>query len=82
MFINELLPEVEANIQQEANKRNFITSTHNCAVSVLIENGKNKPKFVKVNEISDLENLPAIKRSNNYNNDNLRANKRHRNDSF
>ena len=82
MFINELLPEVEANIQQEANKRNFITSTHNCAVSVLIENGKNKPKFVKVNEISDLENLPAIKRSSNYNNDNLRANKRHRNDSF
>ena len=82
MFINELLPEVEANIQQEANKRNFITSTHNCAVSVLIENGKNKPKFVKVNEISDLEKLPAIKRSSNYKNDNLRANKRHRNDSF
>ena len=66
MFINELLPEVEASIQQEANKLNMITATHNCTVSVLIEDKNNKTKFVKVNEISELEQLPAIKRSNKF----------------
>ena len=40
----------------------MITATHNCAVSVLVENGREKAKFVKVNEIEDLDSINAIKR--------------------
>ena len=43
----------------------MITATHNCAVSVLVENGREKAKFVKTNEIEDLDSINAIKRKKN-----------------
>ena len=39
----------------------MITATHNCAVSVLVEKGREKAKFVKINEIEDLDSINAIK---------------------
>ena len=47
----------------------MIVSTHNCVVSVLVENGINKPKFMRVNELEDLDRVKAIKRKENYNNE-------------
>ena len=44
IYINEPLPEIEASIANEAKKRDMIVSTHNCVVSVLVENGINKPR--------------------------------------
>ena len=38
IYLNEPLPEGEAQIKNKANKRNMITATQNCAVSVLVEN--------------------------------------------
>ena len=59
------MPEKEAEIQQAAADRDMITSTHNCMVSVLVENGLEKPKFVKINNISDLDKINAVKRKRN-----------------
>ena len=69
IYINELLPEIEASIANEAKKRDMIVSTHNCVVSVLVENGINKPKFMRVNQLEDLDRVEAIKRKENYNNE-------------
>ena len=66
IYLNEPLPEYEAQIKNEANKRNMITATHNCAVSVLVENGREKAKFVKINEIEDLDSINAIKRKKHF----------------
>ena len=44
----------------------MITATHNCAVSVLVENGREKSKFVKINEIEDLDSINAIKRKKHF----------------
>ena len=65
IYINEVLPEKEAEIQQAAADRDMITSTHNCMVSVLVENGLEKPKFVKINNVSDLDKINAVKRKRN-----------------
>ena len=46
----------------------MITATHNCAVSVLVENGREKAKFVKINEIEDLDSINAIKRRKTFRN--------------
>ena len=64
IFLNELLPEIEAKIHAEANNRNLITTTHNCSVSVLVNAGNDKTKFVKVNNVKDLDELPTIKKNN------------------
>ena len=69
MYINELLPESEASIANEAKKSNMIVSIHNCVVSVLVENGINKPKFMRVNELEDPDKVKAIKRKQNYDNE-------------
>ena len=62
IYINEPLPECEALIRQEASKRNF-TSTQNCTVSVMLSDDKSdKTKFVRVNEIEDLDKLIPVKR--------------------
>ena len=53
IYINEPLPECEAQIKAEATKRNLITTTHNCVVSVLVENNEQKPQFVRVKEIGE-----------------------------
>ena len=69
IYINEPLPEIEASIANEAKKRDMIVSTHNYVVSVLVENGINKPKFTRVNELEDLDRVKAIKRKANYYNE-------------
>ena len=61
IYINESLPEIEASIANEAKKRNMIVSTHNCVVSVLVENGINKPKFMRVNELKDSDRTNKTK---------------------
>ena len=55
-------PEVEVKNLSEANSRNVITSTNSCTVSAISETGDNKTKFVKVNNIVELDNLRAEKR--------------------
>ena len=42
IYINEPLRECEAQIKAEATKRNIITTTHNCVVSVLVANNEQK----------------------------------------
>ena len=37
----------------------MITATQHCAVSVLDENGREKAKFVKINEIEELDSVKA-----------------------
>ena len=63
MHINNPLPEIEAGIANEAKKRDMIVSTHNCVVLGLVENGTNKPKFMRVNEPEDHDRLKAIKKN-------------------
>ena len=67
IYINEPLPEIEARTAHEAKKRDMIVSIHNCVVSVLAENCINKQKFMRVNELEDLDRVMAIKRKENYN---------------
>ena len=64
IYINEPLPECEAQIKAEAMKRNLITTTHNCVVFVLVENNEQKPQFVRLNEIGELDKLTTIKKRN------------------
>ena len=64
IYINEPLRECEAQIKAEATKRNLITTTHNCIVSVLVANNEQKPQFVGVNEIEDLDKRATIKKRN------------------
>ena len=58
----ESLPECEQEIRNEAHKRDMITSTNNCVVSVLFHDGNEKTKFVKVQEVEELDNLDAVKK--------------------
>ena len=44
-------------------------STHNCVVSVLVENGINKPMFVRVNKLAGPDKVKAIKRKQSNNNE-------------
>ena len=66
IYLNEPLPECEAAINAEAKRRDLITSTNNCVVSVLLDNGRGKNEFVWVTEIDELDNLNVIKRRNNF----------------
>ena len=68
--INEPLPEIEASIANEAKTRDMIVSTHNCVMSVLVENRINKPKFMRANELEDLDRVKATKKEN-YNDEKL-----------
>ena len=65
IYLNEPLPECEAAINAEAKRRDLITSTNNCVVSVLVDNGRGKNEFVRVTEIDELDNLNVIKRKKN-----------------
>ena len=64
IYINEQLPECEAQIKAEATRRNLITTTHNCVVSVLVVKNEQKPEFVRANEIEELDKLTTIKKRN------------------
>ena len=66
IYMNEPLPEIEAQIKAEAVKRNMIVSTHNCTVSVLVDRGSQKPTYKKINDVEDLDNVLAVKK-NTYN---------------
>ena len=65
IYLNEPLPECEAEIQNEAKKRNMITTKNNCVVSVLVGGANNQTYFKKVHELSDLDNPNVIKRNHN-----------------
>ena len=62
IYMYESLPEFEQEIRNEAHKRDMITSTNNCVVSVLVHDGNEKTKFVKVQEVEELDNLDAVKK--------------------
>ena len=64
IFINGPLLECEAQIKAEAMKRNLLTTTNNCSISVLVANNEKKPQFVQVNEIEELDNLTTFKKRN------------------
>ena len=57
MYINERLPKHEAQINSEAKKMDMITSTINCAVSVIVRNSQNVTSFQPVNYVNDLNNV-------------------------
>ena len=59
----ESLPECEQEISNEAHKRDVITSTNNCVVPVLVQDGNEKTKFVKVQEVEELDNLDTVKKN-------------------
>ena len=42
IYMYESLPECEQEIRNEAHKRDMITSTNNCAVSILVHDGYKK----------------------------------------
>ena len=69
IYFNEPLPEIEASIAIEAKNCDMIVSTHNCVLSVLFENGINKPKFIRVNELEVLVKAKAIKRKHSCDNE-------------
>ena len=58
--------ECEAEIKAETSKRNLIATTHICMVSELIAKDNEKPKFVKVNDLKELDKLRTFKRQNTY----------------
>ena len=58
----ESLPDCEQEIRNEAHKRNMITSTNNCVVSVLVHDGNEKTKFVKIQKVEELDSLDAVKK--------------------
>ena len=66
IFLNEPLPENEAQIKAEAVKRNMIVSKHNCTVSVLVDRGSQKPTYKKINDVEDLDNVLAVKKNTYY----------------
>ena len=49
----------------------MIVSTHNCAKSVLVENGMTKSKFMGVQKLADIDKVEAIKRKQSCNNEKL-----------
>ena len=57
MYINERLPKHEAQINREAKKMGMITSTKNCAVSVMVRNSQNETSFQPVNYVNDLNKV-------------------------
>ena len=60
--LNESLPECEALTKNEVNKHNLVIAKHNCALSVLVENVREKAKCVnEENDIEGLETVNAIK---------------------
>ena len=69
IYINEPFPECEVQIKAEATKRNLIATADNCVVSVLVANNEQKPQFVRVNEIEELDKLTTIKKRNVQDND-------------
>ena len=66
IYLNEPLPEYEAQTRNKAHKRKKITATHDCANSVLVENGREKANCVKIHEIEDLDSINAIKRKKKF----------------
>ena len=57
MYINERLPKHESQINSEAQKMVMITSTKNCAVSVMARNFQNEILFQFVNYVNDLNKV-------------------------
>ena len=52
IYLNEPLPECEAAINAEAKRRDSITSTNNCVVSVLLGNGRGKTNSSELRKLT------------------------------
>ena len=57
IYINERLPPIESMLKSWADHRNYVTTTRNCTVSVLCDDGKGAKKFVSVSCEKDIESL-------------------------
>ena len=57
MYIDERLPKHEAQINSETKQMGMITSTKNCAVSVMVRNSQNETSFQPVNHVNDLKKV-------------------------
>ena len=60
--IYESLLECEQQIRNEAHKPYMITSTNNSVVSVLVHDGNEETKFVRAQEVGELNSLDAVKK--------------------
>ena len=65
IYINEILPKYEAEINSEAKKMGMITSTKNCTVSVMVKNLQNETSFRAVNNVDELNKIqnPVLRES-------------------
>ena len=57
IFMYERLPAMEAYIKKLAEGKGLITSTNDCTVSVLCDQGDGRKKLVKVNDVTELKNV-------------------------
>ena len=57
MYIKERLPKHEAQINSEAKKMVMITSTKNCAVSVMVRKSQNETSFLPFKNVNDLNKV-------------------------
>ena len=57
MYINEILPKHEAQINSDAKKVDMITCNKNCAESVMVQNSQNETSFQPVNYVNDLNKV-------------------------
>ena len=66
IYVRERLPAMDAYIKKLAEGKGLITSTNNCTVSVLCDQGDGRKKLVKVNDVTELENLknPIVREQN------------------
>ena len=66
IYVRERLPAMDAYIKKFAEGKGLITSTNNCTVSVLCDQGDGRKKLVKVNDVTELENVknPIVREQN------------------
>ena len=66
IYVRERLPAMDAYIKKLAEGKGLITSTNNCTVSILCDQGDGRKKLVKVNDVTELENVknPIMREQN------------------
>ena len=57
MYVHERLPKHETQINSEAKRMGMITSTKNCAVSVMVRKSQNETSFQPINCVNDLNEV-------------------------
>ena len=63
IWVKERLPPLDAYVKRLAESRGFVTTTHNCAVSVVCDTSSGRQRFIQVNNEKDLNALknPRVK---------------------